>query len=318
MATQCDGIAIASYVDGYRTWKQVARRNAHIPYAPLTDELPTSPNGEGLPCNLMNDILVTKDDTVYVATTAGLVWSSDRGATWDYVRGADYKAKAEGSVKGTPLGRTSQPETILSEDYCTVLAENAEGNLMIGHRAASGDIVQSKKQTIASHTAVGYVTSLLSIPDSIAVLRGTYGAGLQIDTRNGQLLADHSSHSLPLVNASLPARATSPSMTDLATLNRQIEALSPGKVDTAFLTEDWATQGDWTGRYGHEYAMLCGAASPFDHVFYVNRKIKIEAMLGPHCLQGDSKRNWLEGLASNSVNALWDPEVGVRRSSQLG
>ena len=78
--------------DGYRQWQ--------VSTGP--DKLPTQPFGPGLPTNLINDMLVARDGTVYAATTAGLAWSSDKGITWQYVRGWNWADKVRNSYGGPP------------------------------------------------------------------------------------------------------------------------------------------------------------------------------------------------------------------------
>ena len=41
--------------------------------------------------------------------------------------------------------------------------------------------------------------------------------------------------------------------------------LAPGTG--AFLGDDWATQGDWVGRYGRQYAALCAMQGGGDHIY---------------------------------------------------
>ena len=101
--------------------------------------------------DLMNDILVAKDQTVYAATTLGQAWSTDHGDTWQFIRGADWIDKVKNRLGGPPQGW--QPPTdadngggILAEDYCTALAEDADGRLLVGHRAVAGDILEWQGQ----------------------------------------------------------------------------------------------------------------------------------------------------------------------------
>ena len=138
--TQCDGLAICiparSAVAGlqYKTWRVVAAP------AELQDRPPPVPMGEGLPTNLLNDVLAARDGTIYVATTTGLTLSRDKGRTWKFLRGQNWQAKAQGLYQPPPKERIAaaaamaRGQTLLSEDYVTCLAEDGDGNLWIGHR----------------------------------------------------------------------------------------------------------------------------------------------------------------------------------------
>ena len=139
VGTQCDGIAIASPTDHYATWKQVTAAHP-VPHAvdgKIVDApVPTVGKGVGLPTDLINDLLVAKDGTVYAATTLGLAWSTDHGHSWQYVRGADWADKVKNRIGGSPQGWQSPTDAdkgggILAEDYTTALAEDKDGNLLV-------------------------------------------------------------------------------------------------------------------------------------------------------------------------------------------
>ena len=87
--TQCDGFAIASGKDNYQRWKQIAG----------SDSVPLTPTGAGLPGNLINQVLVDRNGTVYVATTCGLAASKD-GKRSSFVRSKDWAAKVKGLYGG--------------------------------------------------------------------------------------------------------------------------------------------------------------------------------------------------------------------------
>ena len=157
-ATECDGLAIARAADNYAKWQNV--RGVDIP--------PSLPCGEGLPSNLMNDLLVAKNGTVWAATTGGVAYSVDAGATWRFRRGADWLPKAKwlawqqelqpaiipaqgataaklqaGSEKVITGGSNAPVEPTLlsemSEDYVSCLAEGNGGLILAGHRRTGLD-----------------------------------------------------------------------------------------------------------------------------------------------------------------------------------
>jgi len=86
VGTECDGIAIGSLHDDYKTWRTVPG-----PASP-----PAALRGVGLPSALINCLDVTPDDEAWAGTTAGLAHSSDGGRTWHFRRGGDWKDKAFG------------------------------------------------------------------------------------------------------------------------------------------------------------------------------------------------------------------------------
>jgi len=86
VGTECDGIAIGSLHDDYRSWRTV----------PGPPSPPAALRGAGLPSALINCLDVTPDDEAWAGTTAGLAHSGDGGRTWQFRRGGDWKDKAFG------------------------------------------------------------------------------------------------------------------------------------------------------------------------------------------------------------------------------
>jgi hypothetical protein len=67
--------------------------------------VPLVPMGVGLPSNLINDIIVTKNsevETIWIATNAGLVKANDNLTKLEYWRGKDYAGKVRGLYGGAP------------------------------------------------------------------------------------------------------------------------------------------------------------------------------------------------------------------------
>lgn len=169
--TQCDGLAIARAADDYRTWQSVRG----------PERMPNTPLGEGLPSNLINDVLVTKDQSIYVATTCGLARSFDNGATWKYIRGADWESKVKGLYKGPEPKQMTLSNDLLLEDYSTCLAEGAKGQIWVGHWRRGCEVRANKgEQRVAIGTqpfgdSADYVRAVLPTPERSYM--GLYGAG---------------------------------------------------------------------------------------------------------------------------------------------
>ena len=124
VGTQCDGLAIGKAFDGYKSWQSV-----RAPFG-----MPPTYIGEGLPSNLINDVLVGKDDTLYVATNYGLARSLDEGQSFAFLRGRDWRDKLKGLTFPPSFELADdQGRLTLLEDYVTTLAEDAGGNLWLGH-----------------------------------------------------------------------------------------------------------------------------------------------------------------------------------------
>src|SRR5262249_36915903 len=103
--TQCDGVAISdppkpppkeqkkTESEGVNTRSVTPRTCRQVAGC---DSLPLVPSGPGLPTNLINQVPVTRDGTIFVATTTGLVASKDHGKTFTFIRGADWSDKVKG------------------------------------------------------------------------------------------------------------------------------------------------------------------------------------------------------------------------------
>lgn len=89
------------------------------------------------------------------------------------------------------------------------------------------------------------------------------------------------------------------------------------KLTPVYLGEDWATQGDWVGRYGRQYAMLCAMNAPHaDHSVAHGPFYSVTGQLGPHANPGDGLRHWVQSVATESSRCLYDPLIGIRRQAE--
>ncbi len=455
LATPCDGLAIGRARDNYKAWRHVT---ADKPY-------PTPPgsqaSGYGLPSNLLNDVLVGRNGSVFVATLNGLAKSSDGGATWTYVRGRDYAAKVQQrsrtsaaaipvAASGTPASPASSlpvpsapipsaDDAPLAEDNVTRLAQDGAGRLWLGHRwhvpyevwdEALGSRLHSgdqdnwrgntsptaiPNQSVQDRSINDYVTSFLLLPNG-QVAVGRYGGGLTLTGWRPPVgsVRDSSSDSAdfegqgafdvqpgsrprnkPSASASteFPAVAAPPTMGELqgalaalaaedaeklkvnipvmrstglknggvqavasltpnaastpkasapiVSLSTASTSVAPAAVSSSprkvlprkarlvrpqtqlirqsavFLGEDWQTQGDWAGRYGSRYTMLCAMQSPMNHEVVADTRYRVQGELGPRTMPGDGLRNWVHWeRADANPNVLYNPVIGYRREAE--
>ncbi len=310
----------------------------------LEDHPPIAPRGQGMPTNLINDVLVARDGAVYVATTTGLVASRDRGRTWHFLRGADWEAKARGLYEPPPEALLQSAvalaagQTLLLEDYVTCLAEDDLGDLWVGHREKGCELFDPKSGARLKQGPVrppgqdrhfDYATRLLLQDDGLAA--ATYGMGLahvsgpppafggrvaSSAARTHQKTLASSAHG-DQPHPPLPAPAKPPTIEQLQTMAIAAGRAGKGGTGPQFLGEDWTTLGDWVGRYGRQYAMLCAMDSPDNHeIDYGASPWRARGGIGPHHTDGDTIRNWIHWVKTDNLNSLYDPVEAIRRQAE--
>ena len=332
--TQASGIAIAHADKNYADWKNVL----------ATASMPAAPKGAGLPSNLINDVLVARGALdgagagfVYATTDNGLAWSEDKGASWQFVRGADWKANVEGLAQKTaPVSLPLDEDELLTQDWSTALAEDRAGAIWVGHRRAGFESrdPHSRRTTYAStEKAVAegdqdYVRALLDVP-GIGMLGARYGNPSNpgvfaiLPERNAPANAPRSQ----TLVAPFPAPAAPLDAAQLDALRARLSALqTPLQAGEAtFLGDDWATQGDWVGRYGRSHATLAamegGSREQFqrltqteNHVFNGAPGYGVKAQVGPHHEAG--LQSWVTFANTQIPASLFDPLLGHRRQAE--
>jgi sugar lactone lactonase YvrE len=320
----------ASAAGDYQQWRVI----------PGPDELPTTPSGSGLPSALINDLLVTRDQRIFAATTAGLAFSTNAGRTWQYIRGGDYTAKVR------DLGGDAAPEDwqsisnlnsavlVLPEDFVTCLAEDKDTNIWMGFRTQGYAVLNSKADKIVLHDtrrdgwlSDNYVTVMLP-GEGFRGYFGSYGGGLMMPatSTNEEVAQEIVQTNVATTLPRFPLPAKPPTAVELTAMldtvmklsRNQTNATGSNHTSAVYLGQDWRTLGDWTGRYGRQAATLSAMAAPMDHNAGWSRDIKINGSLGPHHYAGDSLRYWAGSawLTTSDPRALYSTVVGHRRITE--
>lgn len=309
VGTQCDGIAVGSPNNNYKTWR----------VTPGPAALPNAASGRGLPSALINCLLVTSDNTLFAGTTTGLAKSRDGGETWTFVRGLDWKAKLAGLYHPVAPAPSTFTGDLLTEDYVTSLAEDGQGRLFVGHRQTGVEAFDPKTGKRLQSGASGaktdsYAFCLLVSGRSAWV--GQYGGGLLTPL---DLTAEAAPAPASSQVATLPVPAAPPTLTELNTMLAKVKSLK-GEVSVgsaAYLGEDWQTQGDWVGRYGRQYALLCAMQSPWgDHLPIGSPHYSVRASVGPHHTKLDSLRSYIQWVRTDNPKSIYNPEIGYRRQAE--
>lgn len=368
VGTQCDGLAIGSPNDGYKDWN-----NVRAPFG-----MPATLFGEGLPSNLINDVMVGRDDTVYVATNYGLARSLDKGGSWAFLRGRDWRDKLKGLTFAPQFELPDdQGRLTLLEDYVTTLAEDAQGRIWLGHpskgvevRSAGarllggGGVVktpdeqkEAERQQQADQAAqdeadngpkmdeagkpiplqkaglsqgeqTDYVTSILPLAGEAPLVCGAGSGVIQLGEQlaaapNEATGAGEAAEVAEL--AALPSPAAPPSMAELQAFTKEVQGLQTPqeRPGAAVLDDDWKTGGDWMGRYGTRYALLCAMGAPLDQEVVNDLSYTVLSRLGIHpYVQGQTfedqgVRHWLHRERWDDPRVLYNPLIGYRRQADI-
>lgn len=340
--TPADGITFARAAHNYSGWN-VVRANT---------QMPASAKGTGLPSNIVNDVLVAKGTAdgegagfVYVGTVNGMAWSEDHGKTWQFVRGADWKANVLGRYrKVAPVNVPLDEDELLLQDWVTCLTEDRRGLVWVGHLRAGLEArdPRSMRTSFASPDKKlvsddeDYIRAMLDVP-GVGFLYGRYGN----PSNPGVFLLGQSLHSgagassptspavpvMGLIPSALPSPAAPLEASQLRALTARLKKLAtplkPG--DASFLGDDWATQGDWVGRYGRGHATLAAMeggsresytrlGTGMDHVLVGAPGYAVNAQNGPHDRTGMVP--WITWANPDTRRALYDPLVGHRRHAE--
>ncbi|MDR0391873.1 MAG: hypothetical protein LBH59_08200 [Planctomycetaceae bacterium] len=342
VGTQCHGLSIfIRNVNGeYKHSKNISapERFGVNNCSPV----PLTPTGTTLPSNQINDIIVTKNsnvETIWIATSAGLVKANNDLTKLEYWRGKDYVDKVRGLYGGAPNDFQLAPKEImdrlLPEDYLTCLAEAEQGAIWIGTRQNGFVIVDSQigdqMLSIKMGLPDNFVTKILIVGDG-NYLVGTYGGGI-IKPIEPLKLIDHK----PLKTAfdkdkifsvaqnefsKLPSKIKPPTAKELRATFYNLKEIKveskPPKVLT--LNDDWRTKGDWIDRHGRYSTVLCAirnGMNGYDGSFA--DAVQFAGGIGQNFkAKKDSLRHWIHWLQSDDKRVLQFSAEGGRRQSSWG
>lgn len=333
LAYACGGIASGSSKTNYEKWDTI-----QAPWywdAKQYVRQPLMPKGSGLPSNLCNVILEGKNGTVWLGTNCGLAYRQ-AGRSWQFVRGSDFEEKNKGVYQsGKSLNTGSSGKEILPEDYITALTKSDTG-VWVGMREkgicqwsvnrGSYDILKLSDRQRGKE-----ITSLFAFPDG-SLGATSYGGGC--------FLAHRGKGTWEKANGT-GSKASFPSYPKLLSPEKIVEMITVEKVkqplpSVIFSHEDWSTRGDWCGRYGNVYALLCAANAPYASCIYVSdlaygkkkvqinemfyqllKEYKVTGFMGMHREPDDALRSWVHWVTANdNENVLYCPTDAVRTEAE--
>lgn len=298
---------------------------------------PLTPAGTGLPSNLCNAV-VCSSDAVWVATCAGMAYSSTKGKemAWKYVRGLDYLEKNKGiyNPSNSIKWETRKVGNLLPQDYISALAPAGHG-LWVGTRdqgicrwSPQRGIIE--KLELPSPCKGFEITTLINFPDG-SIGYGTNGKGFGI-VRKGTGKWEGGNWKKPV--SKHPEKPSVLGEQQIIDLLAQEEKTPISQSDGVYVGEDWMTQGDWVGRYGNVYALLCSSdgegldgryTTKFvfgkhkkyltEDMYVILQDYEIDGFVGPHRTGQESYMPVVNNDDSENRSALLTPSDFTRKET---
>jgi hypothetical protein len=312
LATATDGVVIGRAADNFAKWEQIQG----------PPEMPLTVRGKGLPTNLTNGIVVTKDGHIWVSTTRGIAFSNDQGKSFRYTRGRDWPDLVDGSYAGRPEKWPFRGETDLVQDWTTTIATDASGDVWVGFRGRGWQRLHAGKFPVEAVAAnfddhgtrntIDEPVAILTTTGKTAYV-GRYGRGVWRCDMAGAAIDGKPTENLD--PAPLPKPAPALTADELGKLAKNLSALPKATTPYAvYLGEDWATQGDWVGRYGRQHTQVCG--------FFGGRQSGDGAGYSANFVTGPHHPNAnvfgaIAGYNVKDIHSLWDLNRGSRTQSEF-
>lgn len=304
------GLSIGCGADDYSQWGVVA--------APWTFkggkyEVTPSEVGSGLPSNLMNSLYVHDDGTIFAGTISGLAISWDKGESWSYIRAKDYY-KYLGLADSPTL--TRKGKHLLPDDYVTSFCPLGKESVLIACREGGVCAYDIRRRTIVQMPGDSdrqWITASVRTHDG-SVLLGLYGDGIVRAEPKGE-----SRKRPPPSGAGEPPRFPRPPLEATEGRNKSLQPPKGDNVPAFYLRDDWETKGDWWGRYGLRYAVLCSVYAQWGDFICVDGpwgRYMVSGWIGPNHRKIEGMRRWLHWLVTDNPNTLWLIEQGIRRQAE--
>ena len=302
LGTACEGIVLLDAADDYAKPRQIIG----------SDAIPQQHVGSGLPSNCINQVLVAHDGTLYAATTHGLARSRNHGISWYFIRGADWQQIARGSYEGVPPDWNPDGTGELAEDWVTSLAEDQTGVLWLGYRSKGWQAfdVASNAPLSAKQTRTPYVDAVSAAPDGLIVAASYLDPVYQFKPTaalNRPIVVTAPAPGGDGSQAAFVEPAPTPKPSEIEHFLARVNALKKAAEPSAvYLRQDWASRGDWCGRYGRQYAALSGAGFN-THNYGDSQRYNVDYLVGPF-FPGGSVFTYDWGKTGiDPVAAPWDP-----------
>ena len=277
--------------------------------------------GLGLPGNQINDLLVMRDGSLAVATTAGLAISESKG--FRFWRGSNHARKLE-LLEINPRKIKDPGGLRLREDHCSCLSETGDGKLIVGHWEHGYDLIDVKAGKVEASDNpkdADFIRGFLS-PCAGPTWLISYRAGVQICKQAIVPGPAPQNSRIFIQYPKMPFEAAPPDRTwllDFCQRLSQVRSASFSKqVSISALPDDWRTQGTVMGRRGNYIGVFCAMTSIDDlYTHPVNCNELIAGWMGKnHPDPQDSVRRWRHWKHTDQERCLQNNYLGGRTESE--
>jgi len=311
IGTALNGLGLSSPGTDYKKWDWVT----------ASDRASVTEAGPGIPSNQINCLLVNKAGEIFCGTSSGLASSTDEGGHWNYQHGQDWQQKIRSTTQHASDINLKDLKPPLREEFISALAYDNRGHLYVGHPALGYEVIDDHHGQRLYHSAFytyGTFIKAIAITSGGGVLIGNYGDGISGVSLNGISSAAESAPPVTQRNAEMPNNAPPPGSSELASLASKIASFKRTQHSGSgyFLNEDWQTQGNWVGRYGRQYAMLCALNDGHDFSYSATPGYKVSVQLGNAANANSSPSHWMQWSETQDPRILFAPSVGVRREGE--
>ena len=241
---------------------------------------------------------------VWVGTNNGLALSEDNGATWTFRRGANWQQRLWGLAQIVAPQEMLVNGALLRADWVESLGLSAGGDLIIGYR--NGYEIRTPNAETVLETIIDEAQLVRAITQNTlaSTCIASFGAGA-FQIGKFKTPANIVDIGAPLPPASQIANA------DFNALAAQLEAWPDEEKSfrARALPDDWTTRGDWLGRYGRYWSVMCALNSPSDYIWGAHPYQQDYRVRGGRMTPGDSMRYYIHELYSTDPNALEMPQI---------
>lgn len=299
-------------------------------YSPRTDDWSYRTRHDGLPSNQIQSLTFDDRDNLFVETQSdGIVKSTlnldyrswqpvyvDDEASPDEITPSSRSWQVMRGVDGRPFSATR-----LELSRSNNLSRRGAFLSSVGWEHFQNRLETPGPNDLSAILSQTHTSPLLEFHgDGLRLKVGSVASTWAPDVKKKQAWRGWNKVLLPLPQtvSSLPTSAKPPSLDDIDTLLKPLSALkTPFAVGSVIYEgDDWRTKGDWVGRYGREYTVLCAARAPLNHYVTLDPAYQVDGFIGPNFKGKDSLRHWVHWVKTENPNTLYNPVVGYRRQSE--